>query len=80
MAGGQVLNLPILLILPNFLNLLNLPMNHTLANPGEALHHLLEIDLLHQKNYGTHADQSLISRIILTAFEAYIRGDKTVDV
>ena len=55
-------------------------MSPTFSSPGEALHHLLETDLLHQNRYGTHADRSHLDWIILDAFEAYIRGDKTVDV
>ena len=47
--------------------------------PGEALRVINLYDVVHRIAWSRPADWSIIKRYTLTAFEAFIRGDKTVD-
>lgn len=50
-----------------------------IEKPGASLDSLHALEMEHYTRYGTPLSRTLSDRIILDAFEAYIRGDKSVD-
>ncbi len=48
-------------------------------SPGDGLTVMTQFDIIHRIGYGIPAKTSYLDRYRLKAFEAYIKGDKTVD-